>query len=421
MISITREFFIYFSKIIGVCLLAVFFITPIVYSQDSTHVEREEIDGPGEGSALGVLTLNALGQIYQEADDTPIVDLEFPFPLAQAFDITTSENGAVILDRFGLLYTTGDADSSFQGEMVGVNILRDVELSPSGNGAYVLSGFGAVITYGDAVNYGAPYFGTLWNPMDAAEDLELTPTGLGYYILDCLGGVHPYGDAVFYGDLFLGFDIVRDMEVAPAGDGYLILDGFGLVHGFGSLEGIAYDLTPNGPAAGANRNQMHYAWDHARDMELHLNAANNVDGWYILDGFGNVLNIGAAAPIVPGGVAEFDIFVDLEMGVGGSTGPTPVPSVEPTPVPTATPLYVIPTEIPTLPPTLIPTATPYPSIEPTYEVPTYEIPTYTIPTFPAPPDTPTPLSEPEDLPEEGPSPLPTEAPTVTPIPPGDLE
>lgn len=106
-----------------------------------------------------------------------------------------------------------------------------------------------------------PYFG-----VDIARDVEITPSGNGYYLLDGLGTVHTVGDAHFAfpnpRSTWFGFDIAVDLTIVPSkgadlnGDGvaevvstgvlgYYVTDGFGNVHSAGFADDFGVnDLEP---------------------------------------------------------------------------------------------------------------------------------------------------------------------------------
>ena len=249
-----------------------------------------------------LILLNNKGQLYNIGNTTPIVDLGFSLADAKSFEITPSGNGYIILDRFGRLTGSGDETPTLTGDFFGFDIARDIEFSPSGNGSYVLSGFGFVHTFGDAVYNGSVFLGTIWRPIDGAVDMELTPTGQGYYILDAWGNVYAFGDAILYKNQFMG-GAASDIEVAPDGSGYLILDRTGRVHGFGSLESITQILSGSNPT---------FTDQSAIDLKLHLDTSNIVDGWYILDEYGDIYSVGAAPTVESAVISSDAIFVDME-------------------------------------------------------------------------------------------------------------
>ncbi|GAC1575376.1 MAG: hypothetical protein NVS3B24_03920 [Candidatus Dormibacteria bacterium] len=137
----------------------------------------------------------------------------YPGP-AVAFDYTpgggstTSGQGYSILNAGGGLYSFGDAQGHYYGNLIdchcipaGVN-LKAVSFawSSTGNGYWILADNGAIYSFGDAVYYG--------NLLDhgypgRATGLTRSSDGRGYSILTQEGGIYSFGDAVgqYYGNL----------------------------------------------------------------------------------------------------------------------------------------------------------------------------------------------------------------------------
>lgn len=266
--------------------------------------------------------LNKAGAAFNVGNVSPFWDLQFESVNSVAMAGTSDCDGLVILDEKGLLYRYGSVSDTLTGQDYGLNIARDVEVTPAGDGAYVLSGYGTVEAFGEAPHFGSCFFGSFIHPFDAARDLDLVygttekasglPSGgdvSGYYILNCLGQVKTFGYAMHLGEANFGYDIARALEVAPNGTGYLILDGYGQVHGFGSMEQIAADLATQNPF---------FALDLARDLEITPTGA----GWHILDGYGNIISVGDAialdnSPLV----SQEDVYTDLERCGSGADVP----------------------------------------------------------------------------------------------------
>jgi hypothetical protein len=101
-----------------------------------------------------------------------------------------------------------------------------------------------------------------------------------------------------------GWDIARDIESAPDGNGYYILDGFGGVHEMGGAPPLAREGRP------------YFNIDIARDFEIYGN------GYLLLDGYGWIHSVGDATsrlPIdatgdeIPSAYFGWDIARDIEM------------------------------------------------------------------------------------------------------------
>lgn len=214
-----------------------------------------------------------------------------------SFSMSPSGNGFTLLNTLGIMFNFGDANRNLRSEIFGVEMGRDFELAPSNQGTYILTNWGPIHALGQTSLYGAPYFGTVWHPLDFARDMELTPSGKGYYVLDCWGKVHAFGDAVWYGDLHLNSATGMDIEAAPDGKGYLILDQFGFVSGFGSAQEIAESLLPGGVAEATVRNDVHFDGN-AVDFELKTDCSTGkIEGWWILGRDGQLLSVGSADSI----------------------------------------------------------------------------------------------------------------------------
>lgn len=222
----------------------------------------------------------------------------------------------MMLNVNGNVYNASNTINPMPSEFFGFDIARDVEFNSSGNGHYVLTGFGQIFNFGNAPFFGSAYFGTVWHTFDNAVDMELTPAGDGYYILDCWGNVYTYGNAVSYGELSFEERYAQDIEVAPDGKGYYILDAFGYVHGFGSATSTAKQLEPGGSMAGTNRNMPYSITCKAVDFELFVNClTGRVEGWWNLDRFGNIREVGTApfkaSPAHP--ISDDQHYTDIEV------------------------------------------------------------------------------------------------------------
>ena len=189
--------------------------------------------------------------------------------------------------------------------------------SASGTAEYVLVGgypdppyctvSGSETWTATAIGGPTPNFG-----FDIARDLEivryLRPDRVFYYVLDRLGGVHAGGGEtpVFApATPYFGFDIARDLALHALYDldGYWVLDGFGGVH----TAGAAPVITPETP---------YFGFDIARKLGFDIDCSGTcrVSGIIVLDGLGG-LHAGGSA-VVPTPATPyfgFDAAVDLEV------------------------------------------------------------------------------------------------------------
>lgn len=277
----------------------------------------------------------------------------------------------------GHVTSLGNAEQFFSDLNFGFDIAREIDLVENETGQvtgyYLLDGFGGQHEIGTVPRYNMeqkPYFH--W---DIARDLEVVSLyevlteatimtdQVGYYVTDGYGGVHPVNNTVdlpyrrtsadprfkVYNDFpssfpppynypyFMGFDIVRDMEVSYMftivtddgqerligfSNGYYLLDGFGGIHNCREDEAFNPLLAPWENIPG----RPYFGWDIARDMEL----TPNGEGYYLLDGYGGVHNVGNAnlsfgvgVPSTPPYINGFDIYKDMELatdGMGTVTG-----------------------------------------------------------------------------------------------------
>jgi len=231
--------------------------------------------------------------------------------------------GTYILDRMGQIYADGNVGAAtYQGVFFGIDVAKDIEITPTGMGMWLLDAYGGLHTpQGDGEGGGgndaikmftdptpndetdvrfAPYFG-----VPVAVDMEVTPESFvdpasketwGMFILDYAGGVHAVGSAaaVAIHDItaapYFGYDIARDLELTASGHGYFILDGLGAVHAVGdAMDQIA---SPEGYAV------PYFGFDIAKDLELVINdpmTATPETGWYLLDGIGGLHTDGLPA------------------------------------------------------------------------------------------------------------------------------
>src|SRR3989344_4855861 len=205
------------------------------------------------------------------------------------------------------------------------DMARDIEIvtdeAENVLGYYILDAFGDVQAIGNVPDNlsGGPYFG--W---DITRDLEVVQTAngtvQGYYILDGFGGVHTAGNVPIQDSLirpgqqhpYVLNDIARDIEVIQNAEGnvigYYVLDGYGNVTEIGDVPSVAQMKLPDEIVA-------HWDWDIARDIEMNKDSNGNVNGYYLLDGIGAVHTVGPMKIFRPLAYwpNEWDIAKDLEL------------------------------------------------------------------------------------------------------------
>ncbi|MDP8242636.1 MAG: hypothetical protein P9L94_01035 [Candidatus Hinthialibacter antarcticus] len=138
-----------------------------------------------------------------------------------------------ILLSDGTVYSPGDE------VVVGDPIKGALATVSYGGGRLVVTAYGEVI----GIGVDAPFEGMDFS-MPIMKDFVLNPDGMGGYLLDQYGGVHPLGDAEFLGAQFYGtpfnpLTIARSLELAldAAGDvlGYYSLNRYGQISSNGSV------------------------------------------------------------------------------------------------------------------------------------------------------------------------------------------
>ncbi len=147
--------------------------------------------------------------------------------------INASAQDVQILLSDGSVFTPG-------GEIVvGGPVEGALTAVPFGTGHLVVTEYGEII----GVGVDAPFEGMTF-PMPIMKDFILNPDGLGGYLLDQYGGVHPLGDADFLGAQFYGtpfnpLTIARSLELAldAAGEvlGYYSLNRYGQINSNGAV------------------------------------------------------------------------------------------------------------------------------------------------------------------------------------------
>lgn len=216
--------------------------------RQTTNIIRDVELTPSE---LGALFLHGYGDVVLRGDPGVWADfvktsesVEFPeggsvnFGMDIARDVEADWEGDryFILDGMGGVHCVGAASPfTLTGLPASVNdIYRDMELTATSEGLEVLSGFGGIYPLGDGNRFtNVPSFG-----IDIARDMALTPTGA--YILDAYGGIYNVGaapeiDSSTSITMYPGSDVYRAIEYLTGGVGLLVMDREGQVFAVGDI------------------------------------------------------------------------------------------------------------------------------------------------------------------------------------------
>ncbi len=216
------------------------------YRQSTNSIRDVELT-PSE---LGALFLHGYGDVVLRGDPGIWADfvktsesVVFPqggsinFGMDIARDVEADWEGKryYVLDGMGGVHNVGaPAPFALTGIPVSLNdIYRDMELTATREGLEILSGFGGVYPLGDGARFtNVPSFG-----MDIARDMALTPTGA--YILDGYGGIYNVGGAPAIDTsaitMYPGSDVYRAIEYLTGGVGLLVMDREGQVFAIGDI------------------------------------------------------------------------------------------------------------------------------------------------------------------------------------------
>ena len=161
------------------------------------------------------------------------------FHAVLAIALTVSVIGGANAQEIQLLLSDGSVYAP-GGEITGGEPIDGALTTVSyGGGRLVVTAYGQV--YG--IDVDVPFEGVDF-PLPIMKDFVLNPDGMGGYFLDQYGGVHPVGDAEFFGAQFYGtpfnpLTIARSLELAldAAGDvlGYYSLNRYGQIASNGSV------------------------------------------------------------------------------------------------------------------------------------------------------------------------------------------
>lgn len=204
-------------------------------------------------------------------------------------------------EDFRILYSNGTIVFA-DGTTLDVEGIQDVQnVVPFGDGALVTTGRGEII----GVGVEAPFEGIDF-PIPIMDSFTLTPDGTGGYFFDTFGGVHPVGDAGFYGTEFYGspfslLSIAADLELAldAAGEvvGYYLLEEGGSISSMGAVPEIEGVDASNAVA---------------------LKISPNGDGYTILTEDGLLYAFGNAPALDDLGVERGTEFVDFSFTPSGN-------------------------------------------------------------------------------------------------------
>ncbi len=219
----------------------------------------------------GLYFLDEFGKIYVSGSAKHLGNLRFRERIARDLELT--KNGYLALDKYGSVYSFGDAIR--RGD---ANTKDAIDLELTSNGYYILDRSGKVYVFGDAEDFGSGY--------GIYVDMELTSDG--YYLLKNNGEIDVFGDAVSYGNAD-GDSI--DMELTD--NGYYILEKNGKLNFFGDAIDQGYDD----------------GLENVQDIEL----INKSKGYYILDSKGLAYSYLASAGFPGPEFSEDGSYIDMEI------------------------------------------------------------------------------------------------------------
>ncbi len=217
------------------------------YRQSTNSIRDVELT-PSE---LGALYLHGFGDVVLRGDpgvwakfvrtSESVVfpeggSINFGMDIARDVEAHWDGNRYYILDGMGGVHCVGaPATFTLTGIPASVDdIYRDMELTATNEGLEILSGFGGVYPLGDGPRFtNVPSFG-----LDIARDMALTPTGA--YILDAYGGIYNIGlapaiDSSTSVIMYPGSDVYRAIEYLTGGVGLLVMDREGQVFAVGDI------------------------------------------------------------------------------------------------------------------------------------------------------------------------------------------
>lgn len=221
------------------------------FDQRTNAIRDFELTPTGRGG----LYLTGVGDVVLRGDPRPWQEfirttnrvmfpennaVSLPMDLARDVEPDFRRNGYYLLTGDGTVYPVGAVPPpAFQLPLVarfpGLDVARDMELTPTGLGLLILAEDGRLVSLGDAPNLTGITLG-----FDAARDLALTPSFGGAYILDAYGMIHFIGDAdptinLSNIPVFFGSDVYRAIEATADGEGLLVMNREGQVFAAGDV------------------------------------------------------------------------------------------------------------------------------------------------------------------------------------------
>jgi hypothetical protein len=221
------------------------------FDQRANAIRDFELTPTGRGG----LYLTGFGEVVLRGDPSPWREfirtsnrvtfpennnVSFPMDFARDVEPDFRRDGYYILAGDGTVYPVGAVPPpAFQlpitARFPGLDVARDMELTPTGLGLLILGENGELISLGDA-----PTLESFSMGFDGARDLALTPSFNGAYILDAFGMLHFLGDAnrginTANIPVFFGSDVYRAIEVTADGEGVLVMNREGQVFAAGDV------------------------------------------------------------------------------------------------------------------------------------------------------------------------------------------
>lgn len=200
-----------------------------------------------------VYVLTAGGGVVRLTDSAPaeLLNGDFlGFDFARDVELVNDEGGRVILDGAGFLHTLpedlSEGDFKYQGSpffyevvtsgglplVVPTDDAVDLEITADGQNYMILRRDGRIYFYGDSFPFGVRFFPKLIGA--EAVDLEIVPGEAGYWILDSQGNIHRYEDTPTLPGLeSLPIPNAMDFEFSRTGKGIYVMDAYGAVYPFG--------------------------------------------------------------------------------------------------------------------------------------------------------------------------------------------
>jgi hypothetical protein len=172
------------------------------------------------------------------------------FDFARDLELVNDEGGRVILDGAGFLHILPEdlpeSDFRYQGSpffyevvtsgglplVIPLDEAVDLEITADSQNYMILRRDGQVYLYGETFPFAVRGFPTLVGA--EARDIEIVPGEQGYWILDSMGNIHRFEDTPTLPSLDpLPISDAVDFEFNRTGDGIYVMDAYGAVYPFG--------------------------------------------------------------------------------------------------------------------------------------------------------------------------------------------